>query len=395
VSSAERLLAFLLGAVSVGALAVADGGFFPSTWPWATIALAAAAGIAVVLRQHLTVAHSGLLAYAALAAFTGWTALSALWSPEPGQSLQEAERALVYLSGLLAALLALRAEGLTSLVAGIAAAATALAAFSIGVDREDAGSLEGPIGYANALAILLVVGLLCLLGLAWSHRGAPRIAAAAAGAVVFAALVLTESRGAWVALAVGALAVIALTSPRVAVVALPLVAAGVAAVATGIDLGDRPHYWRAALEQYRDHALTGSGAGTFDDYWLVYRPDDLTVLDTPQVLDAHSLYLESLAELGPVGLALIAVAVATPLLAARTAWREHRFLVAAYVAFLVHAGLDWDWEMPVVTVAALLCAACLLVAARGAPVELDRRARIALLGVIAILIASSLASALA
>jgi hypothetical protein len=33
---------------------------------------------------------------------------------------------------------------------------------------------------------------------------------------------------------------------------------------------------------------------------------------------------------------------------------------AAYVAFLVHAGLDWDWEMPVVVVAALSCAAALV-----------------------------------
>ena len=30
---------------------------------------------------------------------------------------------------------------------------------------------------------------------------------------------------------------------------------------------------------------------------------------------------------------------------------------AAYSAFLFHAGVDWDWEMPVVVVAALACAA--------------------------------------
>jgi hypothetical protein len=29
---------------------------------------------------------------------------------------------------------------------------------------------------------------------------------------------------------------------------------------------------------------------------------------------------------------------------------------AAFAVFAVHAGLDWDWEMPVVTLAALGCA---------------------------------------
>jgi hypothetical protein len=29
----------------------------------------------------------------------------------------------------------------------------------------------------------------------------------------------------------------------------------------------------------------------------------------------------------------------------------------ATIAFLVHAGLDWDWEMPAVVVAGLACAA--------------------------------------
>ena len=37
----------------------------------------------------------------------------------------------------------------------------------------------------------------------------------------------------------------------------------------------------------------------------------------------------------------------------------------AYVAWLVHAAYDWDWELPGVTVPALLCAGAVLVAARG------------------------------
>jgi hypothetical protein len=40
--------------------------------------------------------------------------------------------------------------------------------------------------------------------------------------------------------------------------------------------------------------------------------------------------------------------------------------LGAYVAFLVHAGVDWDWEMTAVTMAALACGVALLLAARGA-----------------------------
>jgi hypothetical protein len=34
------------------------------------------------------------------------------------------------------------------------------------------------------------------------------------------------------------------------------------------------------------------------------------------------------------------------------------------VAYLVHTGVDWDWELPAVTLTGLLCGAALLIAAR-------------------------------
>jgi tetratricopeptide (TPR) repeat protein len=38
-------------------------------------------------------------------------------------------------------------------------------------------------------------------------------------------------------------------------------------------------------------------------------------------------------------------------------------VLAAYVAYLAHAGIDWDWEMGALTLLALACAAALLAAA--------------------------------
>jgi tetratricopeptide (TPR) repeat protein len=129
--------------------------------------------------------------------------------------------------------------------------------------------------------------------------------------------------------------------------------------ASGNGRGD---YWRAAWAAYEDHPWAGAGAGSYEREWVARRPTAF------YARDAHNLYLETLAELGPLGLALLAVALGAPLVAAVRA-RHHRLLPAAagaYVAFLVHAALDWDWELPAVTLSGLLCAAALLVAARGA-----------------------------
>ena len=84
------------------------------------------------------------------------------------------------------------------------------------------------------------------------------------------------------------------------------------------------------------------------------------------MLDAHSLYVETLAELGPLGLVLLGVTLAVPIIAAVGARNDPLVAgaAAAYVAFLVHAGLDWDWEMPAVTLVGLLCGIGVLVSMR-------------------------------
>jgi O-antigen ligase len=118
---------------------------------------------------------------------------------------------------------------------------------------------------------------------------------------------------------------------------------------------NRSDYWRVALDEYEANAPLGSGAGTYDVYWTRERSIGVGAHD------AHSLYVETLAELGPVGLAILVAALAVPL-AALAAVRRRPFaagLAGAYGAFLVHAGLDWDWELVTVTLAAFACAAAL------------------------------------
>jgi len=117
--------------------------------------------------------------------------------------------------------------------------------------------------------------------------------------------------------------------------------------------------WRAAWHDTEAHPLLGSGAGTYETYWFQHRPTGLIVRD------AHSLYLETLAELGSVGLALLFVLLGAPIIAGCRARRYPLVsaVLGAYVAYLIHAAGDWDWEVPAVTLTALLAGVCLLRAA--------------------------------
>lgn len=161
----------------------------------------------------------------------------------------------------------------------------------------------------------------------------------------------------------------------------------------------RVDMWKVAWHDARAHPWLGSGAGTFEEYWLAHRPI------TGKVRDAHSLYVETLAELGPFGLLALVVLLVVPFVAIVRARRNPvaAAAFAAYVAYLVHAAADWDWEVPAVTMTALICGAALLVAARDqellrsvtAPARVVGSAVVAALGAFALvwLIGNSAVSA--
>lgn len=136
----------------------------------------------------------------------------------------------------------------------------------------------------------------------------------------------------------------------------------------------RTPVWKVALQGFRAAPLDGQGAGTFAVYLDQHQPKPL------DVLNAHSLYLENLAELGIVGTGLLVAPLLMMLVGSlRRARAPHRGLYAAvfavFLAWAIHAGEDWDWQMPVVTFGALsLGAAALSVRAHehaAEPAELD------------------------
>jgi O-antigen ligase len=129
---------------------------------------------------------------------------------------------------------------------------------------------------------------------------------------------------------------------------------------------NRYAYWRVALKAFEAEPLRGVGAGGWSVYWL----RDRTVAEAAK--DAHSLPLQTIAELGLVGLALLVVFLVATAVAARTAHLRRPVLaagpIAGCVVYLAHAPLDWDWQMPALTLVALVLAGALLALAADGPV---------------------------
>ncbi len=141
----------------------------------------------------------------------------------------------------------------------------------------------------------------------------------------------------------------------------------------------RYQYWVAAIDSAKPHVLTGSGPGTFQLDWL---PRAKT---GGYVQNAHSLYVETYAELGLVGLVLlvgffVAALVAVFRAAARSGYEQRTRAAAvagALVAFLLGAAFDWLWQMPVLPAAIMLLLAATLAPATDAAVMAPRRAGLA------------------
>jgi hypothetical protein len=131
--------------------------------------------------------------------------------------------------------------------------------------------------------------------------------------------------------------------------------------------------WESAVAAFRAHPGNGIGAGTFEAWWA----ERGTLPEF--VRDAHSLYLETLGELGVVGLVLLAGALLTGLVTALARVRRRvgceRATVAALASVLFGwcfaAAFDWVWELTVLSAVAVTCLALLT----GAATERDEPAR--------------------
>lgn len=139
----------------------------------------------------------------------------------------------------------------------------------------------------------------------------------------------------------------------------------------------RYQLWESAVDANATDPWIGIGPGTYEYWWAseATRPGF--------VRDAHSLYLEALAELGIVGFALVVglvglVLVGGTVRALRAEPGRRAYLaggVAACAAFAAAAAVDWVWELTVVAVAFLLVAAAVLAGGRRERAEPGGEAR--------------------
>ena len=451
------------------------GGFFPDSVAIGDLVV----GCLLVARLAMAadpLAAFGRAAMVPLLGLVGLTALalaSQLWSHAPGRAAVGFDRDLLYLlTFALFASLGQTRERLGLAVRAVAIAMTAVAALALlsrvapsvlatSAEPASSGRLAYPLTYWNALGIFCAVAVvLCLHLAADDERPAARVLAAGATPIIAATLLLTYSRGALAAAAIGVVLYAVLGRPRALLPALVAIAPAIAvtmkvayddtllssgnpttaaalhqghqlavvvlacvacaiglrgallvldrrlegagspldrhrravrfgalgafvlALVVAVALGapgaivhrwhefthqptvasgplvrsrlsstsanGRVELWTVAWDAFKAHPLDGAGQDTFDILWYEHRNQ------TTVVVNAHSLYLETLAELGIFGLGFLALFVLGTLggLLPRHRGRDRPLygaLFAAGVAWAIHAGVDWDWQMPAVS----------------------------------------------
>ena len=267
----------------------------------------------------------------------------------------------------------------TVAVNGLVAAGMSAAAILIASQQSEIQNATGNAGAGLVISILLLGGLACATvavlsdqadGVRLSRRGTRRALGAAALVTVLSAAALHGpiSRG-WDQFTHSG-------NPS-----------GSTARFTSLG-GDRYAYWRAAYHAFESDPGRGIGPGSFEFYW------DRNGTTQVLIRNPHSLYLQKLSELGLAGFVAIVVALAGLLwgaIEARRRWITETDLaaggglLAAFVVFVVYAGVDWMWEMGAIGTLAMGGAAVVGASRfrRAAPLSGWARAGLTLLALVA------------
>jgi len=367
-----RLVGLWIVALAFGGLAVAasldillaahpltrfyDGRlYFPITYSNAQAALFLAAFWPGVVLAGRRAASPALRAVALAAAGAG--AAGAVLAQSKGSLLGLAVAAVVVTAASPARLRVL-------LAAALAAAPTAIAAAPLTAPFRRP---DDPVTARHAaLAVLLATAASALVGLVYAladrrldltsrrqtvGRAAGLAAAAAAIAAVVVFFVAVGSPGSWV---------------DARWHSFKHYAPGEQTGATHFqNLGsNRYDFWRAALKLYERHPVAGCGGFCFSTEYLLDRHSP----ERPQ--RSHSLFFDTAAEEGSIGIVLLAAGLGALLWAAARGARARRGPALAALAgasgFLAQALVDWTWTFAPVGIAyALLLGTGVATADRG------------------------------
>jgi O-Antigen ligase len=471
----RRLTAFVIAASAISYLALRGGAYDPVVRQEAGLAIWAALtlGFAVGAVPRARLGPRELLPLAAFAGLALLTLLSLAWTSSSERTWAELSRVALYAGVLAVPLLTLNRYTWRAAAGGVMAAALGVSIFAVAtrlspahLPTDEVAQLIGgdrlsyPLNYWNAVGAWASIA--AAMGLAWSAHTKlnwARMLTLAAVPTAVACEYLTYSRGGALGLAVGAIAVLAVSRNRWTAVVHGLAVAGAAAIAIAVirsepaiangtggaggarvavalivgamgcaavalvtasaeldrfrleqrlarriapvaigvvliaalvagagALGDawdefqqqgatapapasdpaarlttatgtRSDVWEAAFDAFESKPLGGIGPGTFEFYWSQHST-------TGEFLrDAHSLYLEELAELGLPGLLLLLAILGSAVwlaIRARLALRRSSELAASSamlsgaIVFLFAAGIDWMWEVTAVSALGLV-----------------------------------------
>jgi O-antigen ligase len=264
-----------------------------------------------------------------LVLFLTWALLSASWAENPGRSIDTTSRYFQNMILFLIVYTAVRERKHAIWIAWAwllgATVATVPAMLNPPTYEDDLTvRISGTIGDPNELAALLVAGMAFAGILAVTTKeSALRVAAGSAVVLFLAGLIYTVSRGGLLALFVALIAACLMAGRwrgrTLVVTALGLMTMVIYfASFAGLDARDRvttveggsgrTDIWKVGWRMVEDEPIHGIGSGNFPISSIHYllQPGvlerDEFIIDTPKV--AHNTYLQILAELGIVGIAL-------------------------------------------------------------------------------------------
>jgi hypothetical protein len=261
----------------------------------------------------------------------------------------------------------------TGLLAGLAATMSRAGALALVVGLVVLAGLRGPRATARAAAGPLsgaLVATLCLLP-SMPAAGPPRPALALVGlcaGLALAAIVARVRR--WPALALlGGVLVAGAAGLLATAGGVGSAAHTVAEARVNLASPDRTGALHAALRLVAQHPLTGTGPGHAHLRWKGQGHG------TQLFAYVHNEYLQVAAELGLVGVVLLAVllvAIARLLWRARATGRPGATwagAAAAAAAFATHSGFDFVWHLPAIVLTVTLLVGAALPAPNTAPAQ--------------------------
>ncbi len=216
-------------AASAGSIVVASnasqGAFFSQSWGWVALAFLVPTTLVLILDSAASTDRLRVAFALFMCALSGWIALSPLWSLTVGGSVREFERVIVYVGIALAIAIVLRRGDGPAVLAGVVIGTSVVSGYSLASrlfpehifandDPFLANRLGQPLGYPNALGVLVALGMLATLAFVSHGQRSSSVALAASMLPVQAAtLYFTFSRGALAVLILSYIAAVTL-DPR-------------------------------------------------------------------------------------------------------------------------------------------------------------------------------------